>query len=146
MSDLEGKQAIVTGGARGTGAAIVQRLTQLGCHVVFGDILDEAGEAVAKECGPLATYLPHDVTDREAWTRVVEHALAARGRVDVLVNNAAVLHLGGLENTPEDTLRRVIEVNTIGAYFRHPGRDRADARAGWRLDRERRVRGRHAPA
>ena len=117
MDDLAGKQAIVTGGARGTGAAIVRRLTQLGCHVLFGDVLDEAGEAVAKGCGELATYTRHDVTEVDAWQRVVNQALEARGRIDVLVNNAAVLHLGGIENTSEDVVRRVLEVNTLGAYF-----------------------------
>jgi 3alpha(or 20beta)-hydroxysteroid dehydrogenase len=61
--------------------------------------------------------VPHDVTRREDWERVVACALEANGRVDVLVNNAAILHMGAIERTSEDVLRRVLEVNTVGPYL-----------------------------
>lgn len=117
MQDLKGKAAIVTGAARGTGAAIARRLTAHGCRVMLGDVLHDAGKAVAKECGELAHYEPHDVTRPDEWKRVVDRTREVFGQVDILVNNAAVLHLGTIEKTSEDALRRVLDVNTLGAYF-----------------------------
>jgi len=117
MQDLEGKIAIVTGAARGTGAAIARRMVEYGAQVVMGDILHAEGEAVAKEIGDGATYVPHDVTKSDEWDRVLERTLDLHGRVDVLVNNAAVLHLGTIERTPEEVLRRVLDVNTVGPYL-----------------------------
>jgi 3alpha(or 20beta)-hydroxysteroid dehydrogenase len=117
MHDLHGKVAIVTGAARGTGAAISKRFAEAGARVVLGDVQHALGEAVAREIGKTALYLPHDVTREEDWRRVVERALAEHGRIDVLVNNAAVLHMGALERTGADVLRRVLEVNLVGPYL-----------------------------
>ena len=117
MNPLEGKVAIVTGAARGTGAAIARRLVLRGARVLLGDVAHEAGEAVAKSLGDAACYLPHDVTSAEQWQRIVARALADHGRIDVLVNNAAVLHLGALARTSEEVLRRLLEVNTVGPYL-----------------------------
>ncbi|MDJ0847696.1 MAG: SDR family oxidoreductase [Myxococcota bacterium] len=117
MKDLEGKVAIVTGAARGTGAAVARRLVELGSHVLLGDVLHEAGEKTAAELGERARFVPHDVTKADEWERIVESALAERGRVDVLVNNAAVLHLGTIEHTPEEALRRLLDVNTVGPFL-----------------------------
>jgi 3alpha(or 20beta)-hydroxysteroid dehydrogenase len=114
---LSGKVAIVTGAARGTGAAIARSFVAAGARVVLGDVLHEAGDAVAKELGAAARFVPHDVTRREDWERVVASALEANGRVDVLVNNAAILHMGAIERTSEDVLRRVLDVNTVGPYL-----------------------------
>jgi len=115
MSSLAGKVAIVTGAARGTGAAIARLFAAEGARVVLGDVAHEAGEAVAKELG--AAYAPLDVTRREDWERAVARTLADHGRVDALVNNAAILHMGTIERTGEDVLRRVLEVNTVGPYL-----------------------------
>ena len=90
MQDLSGKVAIVTGAARGTGAAIAQRFAEHGTHVVLGDILEDAGEQVAKEIGELARFVPLDVTSEEAWDGIVAAAQGVTGKVDILVNNAAV--------------------------------------------------------
>ncbi len=117
MKDLEQKVAIVTGAARGTGAAVARRLVELGSHVLLGDVRHEAGEKRAAELGERASYVPHDVTKAQEWERIVERALELHGRVDVLVNNAAVLHLGTIENTPEEAFRRLLEVNTVGAFL-----------------------------
>jgi 3alpha(or 20beta)-hydroxysteroid dehydrogenase len=114
---LSGKVAIVTGAARGTGAAIARCFVEQGARVVLGDVQHEAGAQTAKELGAAAAFEPHDVTKREDWERVVARTLAEHGRVDVLVNNAAVLHMGTIERTPEDVLRRVLEVNTVGPYL-----------------------------
>jgi len=115
--NLAGKVALVTGAARGTGAAIAKLFVAEGARVVLGDVQHEAGEAVAQELGAAGSFVPHDVTRREDWERAVARALDAHGRVDVLVNNAAVLHMGTIERTGEDVLRRVLEVNTVGPYL-----------------------------
>ena len=117
MKDLAGKLALVTGAARGTGAAIARRFAEHGTRVVLGDILHDEGERVAQEIGSLARFVPHDVTDAKGWNGIVAAALELGDRVDILVNNAAMLHLGRIENTPEDVFRRILEVNTLGPYL-----------------------------
>ena len=117
MSELEGKVAIVTGAARGTGAGIAKRMVEQGATVLLGDVREEAGEKVAAELGERAQFVRHDVTRSNEWEAIVSAAREAHGRVDVLVNNAAVLHLGTVENTPEEAFRRVLEVNTLGPFL-----------------------------
>jgi len=117
LADLEGKVAIVTGAARGTGAAIARRFAAHGAHVVLGDVAVDAGRETAAEIGERARFVAHDVTDEAAWKRIVDAALSARGRVDVLVNNAGILHIGTIAKTEADVLRRVLEVNTVGPYL-----------------------------
>ena len=117
MSELEGKTAIVTGAARGTGAAIAKRFVELGARVLLGDVREEEGEEVAEALGEGARFLRQDVTRAEDWAASVEAACAWGEGVDILVNNAAVLHLGTLENTPEDVFRHVLEVNTVGPFL-----------------------------
>jgi 3alpha(or 20beta)-hydroxysteroid dehydrogenase len=115
--ELEGRVAIVTGAARGAGAVIARRLAERGARVVLGDVRHEAGEKVAAGIGAAASYVPHDVTSESDWKRIVEHTLSRHGKVDVLVNNAAVLHLGTIERTDAATFRRVFEINTLGPYL-----------------------------
>jgi len=117
MERLGGKVAIVTGAARGTGAAIARRFVAEGALVWLGDVLDDPGAKVAAGLGPAAHYLHHDVTSEEQWQRIVSSALAAHGRIDVLVNNAAVLHIGTLAHTPPAVARRILEVNTLGPFL-----------------------------
>jgi len=117
MQELEGRVAIVTGAARGAGAVIARRLAERGARVVLGDVRHEAGEKVAAEIGSAAAYVPHDVTSEAEWQRIVERTMSLHGRVDVLVNNAAVLHLGAIERTDEPTFRRVFEINTLGPFL-----------------------------
>jgi 3alpha(or 20beta)-hydroxysteroid dehydrogenase len=117
MVELGGRIAIVTGAARGTGAAIARRLASAGARVVLGDVLHAQGEEVASGIGDAALYLPLDVTREADWERVVTRVLGDLGRIDVLVNNAAILHMGALERTSGDVLRRVLEVNVVGPYL-----------------------------
>ena len=107
----------MTGAARGTGAATAKRPAPEGARVWLGDVREADGRAVAEEIGAAARFLVHDVTDADAWQRMVAAARAEGGRVDVLVNNAARLHLGTLERTSEDVLRALLEVNTVGPYL-----------------------------
>jgi 3alpha(or 20beta)-hydroxysteroid dehydrogenase len=114
---LDGKVAVITGAARGAGAAIARRFVAEGARVVLGDVRHEQGRALAKELGASARYCEHDVASAAQWERVVAETLAAHGRIDVLVNNAAVLHLGTLEHTSEAVLQRVLAVNLVGPYL-----------------------------
>ena len=112
---LQDKVAIITGAARGTGATTARRFVEEGAHVIIGDVLDDRGQATAIELG--ATYAHVDVTDEGGWTDIVAAATGRFGRVDVLVNNAAVLHLASLERTTVEDFERVMRVNVLGAVL-----------------------------
>lgn len=114
---LEGKIAIVTGGARGTGEAIVRRFADEGATVAVADVLVDEGEALARALGDRVRFHAADVTDEAAWAELVRAVVGAHGRIDVLVNNAAILHLGGIAATSLDQFRRVFDVNTAGAFL-----------------------------
>lgn len=114
---LEGKVAVVTGGARGTGEATVRRFCQEGASVVIADVLDEAGEKVAAELGDAAIYLHLDVTSEADWESCMAGTKAQFGRVDILVNNAAILHIAPIEQTSLEDWERVIRVNQTGAFL-----------------------------
>ena len=116
-SPFDARVAIVTGAARGTGAAVAERLCQQGARVVLGDLREEEGEATAQRLGDAASFFRHDVTDTAQWSQLVERTLERHGRVDVLVNNAGVLHQGAIERTSEDDFRRLLEVNTLGPFL-----------------------------
>jgi NAD(P)-dependent dehydrogenase (short-subunit alcohol dehydrogenase family) len=90
MGKLDGKVALVTGGARGMGASHVQTFLDEGAKVVFGDIREEEGRALGDKLGDGCRFVPHDVTSEDAWIAIVEHTTSTFGRLDVLVNNAGV--------------------------------------------------------
>ncbi|MCY4427749.1 MAG: glucose 1-dehydrogenase [Halieaceae bacterium] len=116
MGRLTGKVALVTGGARGMGEATVRLFVEHGAKVVFGDVLKEAGQALAGELGEAAVFCPMDVSNAADWDTAVAMAKQL-GPLQVLVNNAAILHMASLvETTPED-FRRVLEVNLLGAFM-----------------------------
>ena len=117
MSLLADRVALVTGASRGVGATIAQTLASAGAKVVLADILVEEGKKVAAQIGGDASFAELDVTREEDWARVVASTVETHGRLDVLVNNAAILHLGTLENTPPDVFRRVLEVNSVGPFL-----------------------------
>jgi 3alpha(or 20beta)-hydroxysteroid dehydrogenase len=118
MGRLDGKVALISGGARGQGEAEVRLFVREGAKVVFGDVLDELGEVVAKELGDAAAYVHLDVRQEDQWVAAVAEAEARFGKLDVLVNNAGVLHMGTLthDTTLEDYMR-IIEVNQIGVFL-----------------------------
>jgi 3alpha(or 20beta)-hydroxysteroid dehydrogenase len=115
VNEFQEHVAIVTGAARGVGEAIATRLARGGAHVIVADLLEEQGEAVAKAVG--GRFCKLDVSDATAWERIVDEVVAEHNRLDVLVNNAAILHMGSLANTSPETFRRVLEVNTLGAFL-----------------------------
>lgn len=114
---LEGKVAIVTGAARGTGEVISRLFVAHGAQVVLVDIRRDLGEAVAADLGPAAWYTSCDVSQEDDWTRTVTSTVERFGRLDVLVNNAAVLHLAGLLDTTVEDYLRVFRVNELGTFL-----------------------------
>ncbi len=115
MGRLDGKVALITGGARGQGAAEGAVFAREGAKVVLTDILDEDGEKAAAQIG--GSYLHHDVTSESDWAQVVQETVSQHGRVDVLVNNAGIFRSGTTEGTTLDEYRLVIEINQIGVFL-----------------------------
>lgn len=117
MGRLDGKTALVTGAARGTGEATARLFAAEGANVVIADVLHEQAETVAKDIGDRALAQPLDVTREEDWTRAVEATVERFGELDVLVNNAAVLKLAALVDTTLEEFQRVIGVNQVGTFL-----------------------------
>jgi len=115
MGRLEGKTALISGGARGQGAAEAALFAEEGANVVLTDVLDEEGERTADIIG--GTFLHHDVTSEDEWAAVVARVVELHGGLDVLVNNAAIYSPSSLLETEPDEFRRVIEVNQVGVYL-----------------------------
>ena len=115
MGKLDGKVAIVTGGARGQGGAEAALFRAEGAEVVVTDVLVDDGELLAKEIG--ATFIAHDVRSEEEWAVVVRQTLERHGRIDVLVNNAGIFQRVKLVDTDLETYRRIIDVNQVGVFL-----------------------------
>lgn len=124
---LAGKVAIISGGARGQGAAEARLFAREGAAVVIGDILDEEGlklEAEIRETGGRVTYVHLDVTEPEQWGSAVTRAVSEYGKLDILVNNAGVgaIQVGGLappqlEETSAEIWDRIMDVNSKGVFL-----------------------------
>jgi 3alpha(or 20beta)-hydroxysteroid dehydrogenase len=117
MGRLDGKVAIITGGARGQGAAEGRLFAAEGARVVLADVRDDEGAAVADEIGDAARYMHLDVTDEAQWQAAVEAVEAAFGPVTVLVNNAGILLFKTLDKTALDDFDRVLRVNVHGVFL-----------------------------
>lgn len=117
MGRVNGKVAIVTGGARGLGEAMVRQLVAEGAKVVVADILEEEGSRLAEELGENARFQRLDVRSEEEWNQAVEAAEAAFGPVTILVNNAGVPSICEIEHISEDHFRTVVDINQLGVFF-----------------------------
>lgn len=117
MERLDGKVAIVTGAARGTGEATARRLVADGASVLLVDLLDELGSAVAASLGQRAYYRNGDITDESSWADIIGTAQSTFGPLTTLVNNAAILHIAPIEFTTADDYLRVIRVNELGTFL-----------------------------
>jgi len=116
MGALDGKVAIVTGGARGIGLAIARRYVTEGAKIVIGDI-DPAGEAEARALGANCRFVATDVGSAGDAEKLVAQATTAFGKLDVLVNNAGIIHAADFLDLKEQDFDRVLRVNLKGAFL-----------------------------
>ena len=114
MARLDGKVALISGAARGQGAAEARLFAREGASVYLTDVLTE-GRAVADEVG--GTFFEHDVTDAGVWEQITKEIVAEHGRIDVLVNNAGIFRIAGLADTDRDLWDTVIAVNQTGVFL-----------------------------
>ncbi|HEY0228991.1 MAG TPA: glucose 1-dehydrogenase [Mycobacterium sp.] len=114
---VEGKVALISGGARGMGAEDARLLVEEGAQVVIGDVLDDEGKALAAEIGDAARYVHLDVTQPDQWDAAVATATSEFGKLNVLVNNAGIVALGQLKNFDLGKWQKVIDVNLTGTFL-----------------------------
>ena len=117
---LAGKVALISGGARGMGAAEARMFAREGAKVIIGDVLEAEGrqvEAEITEAGGEARFVNLDVTSEYSWDAAVQAAVARFGKLDVLVNNAGIVARGHLLDSSLDEWNRVMNVNSTGVYL-----------------------------
>ena len=117
---LEGKVALISGGARGQGAAEGKLFAREGASVVLGDVLDDEGRKVEEEiaeAGGEATYVHLDVTRDSDWRNAIDTAVSRYGTLNVLVNNAGILIRKGILDTTEEEWDRIMAVNAKGVFL-----------------------------
>ncbi|MFF5976825.1 SDR family NAD(P)-dependent oxidoreductase [Streptomyces sp. NPDC012769] len=118
MGKLDGRVVVITGAARGQGEQEARLFAAEGARVVLGDVLDDPGEALAKELGEeRAAYVHLDVTKEEDWAGAVTAARERFGRIDGLVNNAGILRFNELVSTPLDEFQAIVQVNQVGCFL-----------------------------
>ncbi|HQX60113.1 MAG: SDR family oxidoreductase [Rhodoferax sp.] len=115
---LQGRRVLVTGAARGLGAAFARALVDAGAQVVLSDVLHARGQALAAELGAQAHYVPMDLSDAMSIQAGVDQAAAAMGGLDGLINNAAITNSGGktMDQLEADMWDRVMDVNVRGTW------------------------------
>ena len=117
MGRLDGKVALISGGARGMGQAEARLFAAEGAKVAVCDVMDGEGKAVAESIGSSGLYQHLDVTREDEWQTVVEATVRAFGRLDVLVNNAGIAEAAPLAEMTLESYRRVTEVNQTGVFL-----------------------------
>ena len=121
MTGLKDKVALVTGGSRGIGRAIVLRLAEAGCHVAINFREDSAAaakvKAEAETLGIRALVVKADMADKGQVDRMVDKTMESLGRIDIIVNNAGIWEYDPIDNLPEAHLRRTIDANLMGVFF-----------------------------
>ena len=116
MTRLAGKIALVTGGSRGMGEATVRLMVEQGARVVIGDILDEAGQALADELGDAAIFVHMDVTKKADWATAVK-AAETFGLLNVLVNNAGIVFQQTIMDTTEEDFMKIVSINQLSVFL-----------------------------
>ena len=114
---LDGKVILISGGARGQGAAEAKLCVDEGASVLLGDVLDDEGKATAEALGDAARYVHLDVTDETDWSSAVATATQEFGRLDGLVNNAGVFVIMPMVMTTTEEYERVIRINQLGVFL-----------------------------
>jgi 3alpha(or 20beta)-hydroxysteroid dehydrogenase len=115
MGRLDGKVALITGGARGQGAAEGALFAAEGARVYLTDVLAEEGAKTAADVG--ATFIAHDVTSEAEWATVVERIVGEAGRIDVLVNNAGIFRVVPMTQTSLELWHQVMDINATGVFL-----------------------------
>jgi 3alpha(or 20beta)-hydroxysteroid dehydrogenase len=116
MARFDGKIILISGGARGQGAAEARALVAEGAKVVIGDVLEDKGTALARELGNAAAFVPHDVTSEADWDRAVK-AAEAMGGLHGLVNNAGIYQPKSLMETDNELWDRHMRINQTGCFL-----------------------------
>lgn len=116
MGRLDGKVALISGGARGIGAAIARRFLAEGAKTVVGDVLDDDGARLLQELGEGVRFVHLDVTQPADWDAAVQEALTAFGGLSILVNNAGIVNFGRIDDYPREQWTRIIDVNLTGVF------------------------------
>ncbi|MGK9269784.1 glucose 1-dehydrogenase [Williamsia muralis] len=117
MGRVDGKVAIISGGARGMGASHARLLVAEGAKVVIGDILDDEGTALADELGDAARYVHLDVAQADQWQEAVGVAVGEFGKLNVLVNNAGIANGSSIQAFKHDKWQKIIDVNLTGTFY-----------------------------
>lgn len=115
-TEFSEKTVVVTGGARGQGAALARRLVKLGSRVIVGDVREAEGRALAEELGPCGEFAMLDVTDPSSWDALSNH-IGSNGQLDGLVNNAGVFDPRTIAQTDAAFFQRHTEVNQLGTFL-----------------------------
>ena len=117
MGLLDGKVAILTGGASGQGAAEARLFAAEGARVVIGDVADDLGRKLADEIGASALYVHLDVSSESDWDEVIKQATSAFGDPTILVQSAAIVHHKLMEDSTRAEFDRVLAVNLVGPFL-----------------------------
>jgi len=115
--ELTGKVALISGAARGQGAAEARLFAEHGARVVVTDILVDEGRRTAAELGTAGAFVEADCTSERAWNEAVAETLRRFGRLDILVNNAGISARGTVESTSLDEYLRFVMVNQVGVFL-----------------------------
>jgi 3alpha(or 20beta)-hydroxysteroid dehydrogenase len=114
---LAGKVAVITGAAKGQGEAEARLFVAEGASVVLTDVLDERGQIVADDLGDAARFVRHDITSEQDWATVMATATEVFGRLDILVNNAAIHWIRTIEDETAADFRRMVDTNLVGTFL-----------------------------
>jgi 3alpha(or 20beta)-hydroxysteroid dehydrogenase len=117
VESLEGNVALVTGAARGMGAAHARLIVERGGAAMIADVLDTEGEALAEELGERAAFVHLDVSDADAWAAAVATTVARFGALNVLVNNAGITNFGPLGSYDRASWDRTLAINLTGPFL-----------------------------
>lgn len=117
MNRLDDKVTVITGGARGQGASEAELFVAAGAQVVITDVLDEEGAATAARLGAGCEFLHHDVTSEDDWSSVIDTVVRRHGKLDVLVNNAGIFKMAGLDETSLAMWEQMVSVNQTGVFL-----------------------------
>ena len=120
MGKLDGKVALISGGARGQGEAEARLFAREGAAVVLGDVLEEDGRRVAEsiiDSGGQATFAKLDVSDQSNWAELIDLTVETYGRLDILINNAGIARMKMIEDSSLQEYLEVIRINQVGVWL-----------------------------